>query len=104
MSVPGFDLFLFFVTAALILFGFSAAFYVCFGPDLDNYKTLSASFFTLFRVLLGDFDYFELEQVDALMAPILFFSFIVFVFFVLLNMFLAIVNDSFAGKRLSTFI
>lgn len=46
----------------------------------------------LMRILLGDFDYDAMRKVDPVMAPLLFYLYISFVFFILLNMFLAIVN------------
>lgn len=44
------------------------------------------------RMLLGDFNYPELQGANPIMAPILFYLYICYIFFILLNMFLAIIN------------
>ena len=73
--------------------------------------------FTLFRIILGDFDFdgnitkktnfllnkyiFSLAILDAhrILAPIFFLTYVFFVFFVLLNMFLAIINDTYSEVK-----
>lgn len=76
--------------------------------------------FTLLRTILGDFDYPEIEKANRILAPIYFLSYIFLVFFVLLvslkynilllytnilcnfvlqNMFLAIINDTYADVK-----
>lgn len=94
-----FDLLLFIFMAFLVMFGFSAAFYVTFGGNLHNYKTLGDALGALNRIALGDFDYAELYDTNPLMAPLLFYTYVAVVFFMLLNMFLAIINDSFIDVK-----
>ena len=55
--------------------------------------------FTLFRIILGDFDFHELEQADRVLGPLYFCLYVFFVFFVLLNMFLAIINDTYSEVK-----
>lgn len=55
--------------------------------------------FTLFRIILGDFDFAALQAANRLWGPIYFVAYIFFVFFVLLNMFLAIINDTYAEVK-----
>ena len=55
--------------------------------------------FTLFRLILGDFDFVSLEQASRYLGPIYFISYVFFVFFVLLNMFLAIINDTYSEVK-----
>ena len=52
--------------------------------------------FTLFRVILGDFDFNSLEAANRVLGPMFFLSYVFLVFFVLLNMFIAIINDTYA--------
>ena len=52
--------------------------------------------YTLFRLILGDFNYDELEATNRVLAPIYFLTYVFFVFFVLLNMFIAIINDTYS--------
>jgi hypothetical protein len=53
----------------------------------------------LFRIILGDFNFHELEQANRVLGPIYFLLYVFFVFFVLLNMFLAIINDTYSEVK-----
>lgn len=55
--------------------------------------------FTLFRIILGDFDFYQLEHANRILGPIYFILFVFFVFFVLINMFLAIINDTYSEVK-----
>ncbi|GHP05451.1 polycystic kidney disease 2-like 1 [Pycnococcus provasolii] len=94
-----FDLLLFVIMASIVLFGFGAAFYVSFGADVYEYRTLSAAHSTLALILLGDFDYAAIYDSNKVMAPLLFYLLQVVMFFILLNMFLAIICDAYADVK-----
>lgn len=47
-------------------------------------------------MIIGDFDFTALLTVNAIVGPVFLFSYIYFVYFVLLNMFLAIINYTYA--------
>ena len=55
--------------------------------------------FTLFRIILGDFNFHELEEANRILGPTYFVLYVFFVFFVLLNMFLAIINDTYSEVK-----
>ena len=55
--------------------------------------------FTLFRIILGDFNFREIEDANRFLGPLFFISYVFFVFFVLINMFLAIINDTYAEVK-----
>ena len=63
--------------------------------------TLSLYFhsFTLFRIILGDFDFEQLEAANRILGPLYFMLYVFFVFFVLINMFLAIINDTYTEVK-----
>lgn len=44
---------------------------------------------------MGDFDFEALEAANRVLGPIFFLTYVFFVFFVLLNMFIAIINDTY---------
>ncbi|CAF0929169.1 unnamed protein product [Adineta ricciae] len=89
--------------------------YLLFGSMVEDYKTFSTSIFTLFRIILGDFDFdgtysacilcniilpvLAILNVHRVLGPIFFLTYVFFVFFVLLNMFLAIINDTYAEVK-----
>ena len=68
-----------------------------FGQQLREYKNEPEAFKTLFLILLGEFDFARMERVDPTAAIIFFYSYVGWVFFVMLNIFLAILNDSYTA-------
>ena len=75
-----------------------------FFPEYINY-CFSASRISLFRIILGDFDYEAFQQTDPIFAPIFYFwdvFFIFFVFFVFFNVFLAIILDAYSHVKMKT--
>ena len=53
----------------------------------------------MFRIILGDFNFLELEAANRVLGPLYFMLYVFFVFFVLLNMFLAIINDTYSEVK-----
>jgi len=84
-----------------VFFGFAVAFFMGFGGTIQNFSTLPGSFLVLFFLLM---DGFNLEQEwfqpgkDPWM-PIMFVIYIATIYFVMLNIFVAVVLDVY-----STFI
>ncbi|RWS23690.1 polycystin-2-like protein, partial [Leptotrombidium deliense] len=83
----------------IVFFAFAQLGYLLFGTQVKDYSSFGNSVFTLLRLILGDFDFHELEAANRVLGPIYFLSYIFFVFFVLMNMFLAIINDSYAEVK-----
>ena len=48
---------------------------------------------------MGDFNYESMRQVDQIWTPFFFFFYIIFVFMILVNVFLAILNTSYTNVR-----
>lgn len=88
-------LFMFFI----VYFGFAKAFYLSFGTEVEGYKSIQDSFYSLFRMLLGDFDFENLQKKNSVLGPLLFVFYIFLVLMVLFNMFLAIINDAYAKTQ-----
>ena len=61
-----------------------------------RHRSIVSSLMSLFQLLLGIFDYDELFESNRVLAPLLFGAFVVLVIFILVNIFLAIINDAFA--------
>lgn len=87
----GSDLCFFLLMAFNMLMGFVLMAYIVFGADLEDFRNVGQSFIKLFTMLLGSIDYYELEPVAPEVAPIFFFGYLVLFYFIILNMFLAIV-------------
>jgi len=85
-----------FVAMTIILFvGFVVMGLNIFGMQAPSYNTIINTLGTLFLILLGEFDYAEMNAVSRLWAIIFFIIFVLFMFFVVLNIFLAILNDAY---------
>ncbi|XP_023219893.1 polycystic kidney disease 2-like 1 protein, partial [Centruroides sculpturatus] len=83
----------------IVFFAYSQLGYMLFGYSLKDYCNIENSFFTLLRIILGEYDFYQLQDVDNLLGPLYFITYVFFVFFVLLNMFLAIINDTYANVK-----
>jgi len=93
------DLAGFFVMFIIIFLAFTQLGYLLFGSQVKDFSTFQNAFFTLFRIILGDFDFNQLESANRILGPIFFMLFVFFVFFVLINMFLAIINDTYSEVK-----
>ncbi|CAG9768877.1 unnamed protein product [Ceutorhynchus assimilis] len=80
-------------------FAYAELGYLVFGNEVDDFRSFGQSMFTLLRTILGDFDYDKIHNANWIVAPIYFLTYIMLVFFVLLNMFLAIINDTYADVK-----
>uniref|UniRef100_A0A8V0YUB0 Polycystin 2 like 2, transient receptor potential cation channel n=1 Tax=Gallus gallus TaxID=9031 RepID=A0A8V0YUB0_CHICK len=82
----------------IIFIAYAQFSHLVFGPQVDDFSTFQNCIFSQFRIVLGDFN-FESLEVNSILGPIYYISFVFFVFFVLLNMFLAIINDTYSEVK-----
>ncbi|PAV90101.1 hypothetical protein WR25_25283 [Diploscapter pachys] len=87
------------VMFAVFFFAYAQFGYLVFGTQIADYSTFYDAVFALLRTILGDFDFDALESTNRILGPVFFVSYVFFVFFVLLNMFLAIINDSYVEVK-----
>ncbi|XP_060635243.2 polycystin-2 isoform X2 [Anolis sagrei] len=83
----------------IIFLAYAQLAYLVFGTQVDDFSTFPDSIFTQFRILLGDFDFTEVEETNRILGPVYFTTFVFFMFFILLNMFLAIINDTYSEVK-----
>jgi len=93
-DIAGFAVMFFIIFLAYAQWG-----YLIFGTQVQDFSTYMNSVFTLFRIILGDFNFKEIEDANRILGPIFFITYVFFVFFVLINMFLAIINDTYAEVK-----
>ena len=60
------DITVFLVLFFVVYFGFCVAFNIAFGSDIEMYKSIKDCLISIFRTMLGDFDY------EAMKASVLF--------------------------------
>lgn len=68
--------------------------YLMFGPHLSTYRTILHAMETLLTFALGKYDYRSLEGANRVFGPMFFFAFFFTVMFLLINIFVAILNES----------
>jgi len=93
------DLVGFLLMFSIVFLGFMQAFQLSFGSDLREFAGGSQAFYTLFGVLSGDVNLVELRAANKFLGPLLFLGYAVFIIFVLLNMFVAIVTSAYAKAK-----
>ncbi|KAI1894633.1 hypothetical protein AGOR_G00117770 [Albula goreensis] len=83
----------------IVFFAYAQLGYLLFGTEVESFSTFVKCIFTQFRIILGDFDYDAIDKANRILGPIYFVTYVFFVFFVLLNMFLAIINDTYSEVK-----
>uniref|UniRef100_UPI00398F2334 polycystin-2-like protein 1 n=1 Tax=Pristiophorus japonicus TaxID=55135 RepID=UPI00398F2334 len=83
----------------IVFFAYAQLGYLLFGTQVANFSTFLKCIFTQFRIILGDFNFDEIDNANRILGPIYFATYVFFVFFVLLNMFLAIINDTYSEVK-----
>lgn len=99
MSNASKDIGYFVIILAIIFMAYALLGHLIFGEMLIDYQEFSKTLFTLFRILLGDFNFVLMKQQYPIFGPIFFMSFIFIGVMILLNMFLAIINESYGQVK-----
>ena len=77
-------------------FAFVVLFWGLFGTTILDYSTVIYTAETLLSMTLGKFDFYVLQSTRPVIGPFLFFIYICSITFIMLNMFVSILNESFA--------
>ncbi|XP_059408751.1 polycystin-2-like isoform X2 [Carassius carassius] len=93
------DLMGFSIMFFIVFLAYAQLAYLVFGTQVNDFSTFQACIFTQFRIILGDFDFSEIEEADSVLGPIYFTTFVFFIFMILLNVFLAIINDTYSEVK-----
>lgn len=89
------DLIGFSFTLVVVMFGFTMAFYMAFGNNLEGYSTISTSCISLFAWALGGFDHGELQDQNSFLGGMFFYLYSLLMMIMLLNFVIAIVSNAF---------
>ncbi|CAG2064213.1 unnamed protein product [Timema podura] len=82
-----------------LFISFAILAYLIFGCQVERFSHPVVSLFSLLRIIQADFDYDELDKASKLIGPIYFIFFILIFYFVLTNMFLAIICDTYSSVK-----
>uniref|UniRef100_A0A8C4ULM1 Polycystin 2 like 2, transient receptor potential cation channel n=1 Tax=Falco tinnunculus TaxID=100819 RepID=A0A8C4ULM1_FALTI len=83
----------------IVFFAYAQLGYLIFGSQVEDFSTFQNCIFTQLRLVLGDFNFDTIEAANRVLGPIYFITFVFFVFFTLLNLFLAIINDTYSEVK-----
>ena len=85
-----------FLTIFLAFVGF---FFLVFSSQLTEFMTVISSLQMCFEMLVGKFSFSDMVKSSPVLGPLFFFIYIIVVFCILVNMFVIILNKSFAIVR-----
>lgn len=88
-----FPLMMFGIQYGLILIACTLFSTLAFGTHLYGYKDNFSSFASVTGLLLGKFSYYQFENTNPLLGRIFFFGFNMFVNWIVMNMYISILND-----------
>ncbi|XP_065653648.1 uncharacterized protein LOC136080649 isoform X2 [Hydra vulgaris] len=83
----------------IILCSFVTFSNIAFGALLGEYKTYNEAIVSTVSLLLGKFSFNQYERANIFLGPIFFFGFNVVVIWIIMNVFISILNDSFSMVR-----
>jgi hypothetical protein len=99
MSRASTDIFFFALMFFIFFLGFAQAGYLAFSVDVADFRTFSISLLTLVRAFVGDLDYEALSSSNRVYGPFFYILYYIVVLLVLINVFLAILNDAYTSVR-----
>uniref|UniRef100_A0A914YEP7 Polycystin cation channel PKD1/PKD2 domain-containing protein n=1 Tax=Panagrolaimus superbus TaxID=310955 RepID=A0A914YEP7_9BILA len=70
--------------------------YITYAGQCAAFKRYDEAFFALLRIIMGDLDYDSMKRSFPVLTPILIVCYVFVIFFVMLNMYLAVVSDAYA--------
>ncbi|XP_023346219.1 polycystic kidney disease 2-like 1 protein isoform X2 [Eurytemora carolleeae] len=91
------------VMFCIVFFSFAQLGYLLFGTQAKDYRNFTEACFTLLRTTLGDFNYDMLINADSTFGVLFFLTYLIFVFFIFMNVFLAIIYDSYKEFKVELF-
>jgi hypothetical protein len=89
----------FFFVFFVVYMAFAEMGSLLFGASMEDFVGIEKASITQFNMLLGDFDWEAMSEVNFSFAIFYFWSFYLIMFYLLLNMLLAIVFDAYAAVK-----
>ena len=83
----------------IVFFAYAQFFYLIYFLDLPNFSNIVYTMETCLQMLVGKFNFSAMQFASPLLGPFVFFWYVVTVYYILVNMFLTILNESFAAVR-----
>ncbi|XP_065641542.1 uncharacterized protein LOC105846743 isoform X2 [Hydra vulgaris] len=83
----------------IILCSFVTFSNIAFGALMGEYKTYNEAIVSTVSLLLGKFSFNQYERANIVLGPLFFFGFNVVVIWIIMNIFISILNDAFSMVR-----
>lgn len=103
LSAAGPELLNFFLLLGIIFVIYSLMAHLVFGRIIDQYRTLAVSLVTNFNLIIGDnsveYQLLLLQGWELVAGQIFYWTFVIFVSFILMNFLIAIVVDAFVDAK-----
>ena len=96
LSTAASPLMSFMIVFSIFYIAYSILFYAMFGAILPEYHSFLSTIETLFNTIMGAFDFEIIRENNRILGPAIFFSFMMIMVMILLNVFLTILMDSYA--------
>ena len=96
LSTAASPLMSFMIVFSIFYIAYSILFYAMFGSILPEYHSFLSTIETLFNTVMGAFDFEIIRENNRILGPAIFFSFMMIMVMILLNVFLTILMDSYA--------
>jgi len=93
------DLLHFFILFFLIFLSYAALALLLFGPHILPYSSVGRVIQSLGEIMLGNFDFGIIFEINPLMSSLLFWTYVILVCITLVNIFLAILIDAYAEAK-----
>lgn len=94
LKVAANDITNFMIMFTVVFVAFAQFAYLVLGAAVSGYKSFITTSTTLMAMLLGQWDYYEVEEADRLLGPGFLFTYIVAANLILLNVFLSIICEA----------
>ena len=89
------------VQFGIVFFAYVMVGCLVFGQNVSGFKSILWGSISLGRVILGKSQFLaDLSRIDHVIGPLFFFTFVLFVSWILINMFMAILDDAYNRVRL----
>ncbi|XP_065660241.1 uncharacterized protein LOC101238025 isoform X4 [Hydra vulgaris] len=89
------------IIVLIILCSFIFSCNIMFGAFIDGYQTYFKTIVSIISLLLGKFSYSHFGKANPVLGPIFFLAFNLIVIWIVMNMFVSILNDVFEAVRTS---
>ncbi|XP_065660259.1 uncharacterized protein LOC100203405 isoform X3 [Hydra vulgaris] len=99
LKAAWYPLSMFFIMFSIVMCSVVTTSRIVFGSLLDGYQNYFKAIASIISLLLGKFSYSQFQNANGFLGPIFFFGFNIMVNWVVMNIFLTILNDAFTDVR-----